>query len=777
MNANSSRGEAGTGNSTSGTTPPGLGPGLAPTPVPSFPKGTLNVAITVKEVAGVGAQGFPVSTVIPLPQGTYQDIAPFKLEDATGSAVPAQFEVLGRWYGKDNSIRHLLVHYQPTVTAFTSAGTGTASYRLKDRGGNIAPARAVQLSEAGGVISVSTGALNFSVQRSPFRILTPKGQLKAVFQGKEASDQQLSFDRSDIAVTIEERGPLRTVIRAEAPAIFNSVTDHKHGFAVRLYAYAGKPYLKVDYQLQNSAKNVKYAGPLYFESLHLELDTGASATPASVRAELVNGDFSARPEGALQANGVGAVIRYFHETWPNGLELSSSGILKIELWPSWSANFYQGQVSPTGLYWLDDMQHAYKEVLLNFGNLDATELANLSKTLHYPPVATLPVAWYADTRATLDMGGLLPVRTRVTSADLRRPTYSAAQYDASKDVSTAYRTYIFGWMNFAGDVDRKLAANMTGGWPYSASAFLATENPKDYFAAETFAMGELNMRPEWMTGYKYATDQALLKLTENPYGGGTWRAFEGHGRPTGAAYLDGTGKNASARDDQHGWMHHMQEAYYITGNPWIKDWYTFIAEFRKVRLHQADPFPDMSSRALGHSLGQAIAAFNVTGDPEIIPLFQAYLTQYLKPHLSPIGVNLTLTATDGSKQESSFQAGYLARALINYMESTATTDPNAYQMVQDFVEWNKRVANFSYYVDCMSYASGPFASSGTGTTFADAQAYLLIRNGDKAAETHLTTYINSGLGTGGEKPYGNLKSWTGDYIGRWTSYLLQHPLP
>lgn len=54
---------------------------------------------------------------------------------------------------------------------------------------------------------------------------------------------------------------MRVIIRAEAPTVYNSTTDHKHGFAVRIYTYAGKSFVKVDYQLQNSAKNKVTPGP------------------------------------------------------------------------------------------------------------------------------------------------------------------------------------------------------------------------------------------------------------------------------------------------------------------------------------------------------------------------------------------------------------------------------------------------------------------------------------------------------------------------------------
>ena len=94
--------------------------------------GILNVPINVKETAGVGAKGYPVSAVIPLPFGKYQGTEKFRLVDSEGNEAPAQFEVLNRWWSRGNSIRHLLVHFQPSLSAFSSPGSGITTYYLRD---------------------------------------------------------------------------------------------------------------------------------------------------------------------------------------------------------------------------------------------------------------------------------------------------------------------------------------------------------------------------------------------------------------------------------------------------------------------------------------------------------------------------------------------------------------------------------------------------------------------------------------------------------------------
>ena len=100
-------------------------------------------------------------------------------------------------------------------------------------------------------------------------IVESKDRGGALFVGREEADEQRDATRQDVHVAIEESGPLRVVIKAAAPTLYKGPNDHTHGFATRIYAYAGKPYVKIDYQLQNSDKQPVYAGPLYFRSLNL----------------------------------------------------------------------------------------------------------------------------------------------------------------------------------------------------------------------------------------------------------------------------------------------------------------------------------------------------------------------------------------------------------------------------------------------------------------------------------------------------------------------------
>lgn len=745
----------------------------APSPSPTIGPGMLDLPLTVKEVAGVGSDGFPVSVVVPMPFGRLMDADKLRVVDSGGAEVPSQIGVLERHWAKDGSIRHLMIHLQPTVPAFSGAGSGTAVLHLRDDTPRAIPSTVVAVNEGAGTIELDAGPAKLKITKSPLAIEGPTGPIQAIFTDADGQEQR-SFDRSDLSFEIEERGPLVAIVRISAPTIAAGPAT-RHGWALRLYAYAGKPYFKLDLQLQNSAKDVVYPPPLFFHGYRLELPATAPAQAASLRAQVVSVDPKSLPLGALDGGSAQAFIRHFQVMWPNGLSLDSSGKLSVELWPSWSAQDDMDQISPTGLYWLNDMQAVVKEVLLRYGTTSPAELSALSKTLETHPVITLPTSWWADTAVSLDLGGLFPVHERLTHGDDRLPPYS--RYSMGDQMAVSFRSKM-GWNAFGADLTRRNQPNTTGGWPPSVSRFLVTEDPADYWYAEDFAMAELNVMPEWVAGYTYADDFAKLQLTENPYGSYSWRKFDGtygYNQVPGYSAVAGSRQIAKPRDDQHSWFYHVGEAYVLTGNPWIRDWYRFIAQYRRTRLHQKDPFPDMSGRATGHALSQAIWAYRVLGDKEILDLFKTYVVERIKPDVDPMlgGRRSHLEGGTVSDNEATFQLGYLARSLINYLEELPAEDAEAKAIVGGFVHWNVSHGNFGYYQKINDVTA---ASDGSGLIFCDPQAWWVLKSGERAPYDHLKTYMEHGIGTG-MKPYGDPAHWSGDFNGRAVMTMLNKGAP
>ncbi len=795
--------------------------------------GILNVPVNVKETAGVGAEGYPVSAVIPLPFGKYQGTEKFRLVDAEGDDMPAQFEVLNRWWARGNSIRHLLVHFQPSLSAFSATGSGRTTYYLKDDGAGTRAATSLTVEETEKQITITTGPLKFTVNKETFniideawldldknsvfneseKIIQSDPRNGGVFIGRMPGDNQQDSSRTDISFTVEEKGPMRVVIRAEAPTIYNSPENHTHGFAVRIYAYSDKPYVKIDYQLQNSAKNVVFSWPLYFEEMNLDFRLRLR-DPITVRVGLENGRMYERKietglylaqefhdkfhiydlrnnqvlgsgqvaGGVLDvrdsSKGVAAIGRHFWQMWPNGMEIDGNNKLQIQLFPRWSSQWRQKEgITPrftdTGLYWLQDMQHVYKEMMLVFHGADERDedLVNLARTFQQCPVANLPTAWYTRTRSTLDLGGLIPIDQKMPGRDLRSPKYKKKDYNVEK--STQYN---FGWNQFLLDINRKWGASQGGGWPYSVESFIATENPVDYYFAEQFAIGELNVRPQWMAHYDFEKDGQRLQLTENPYAGKSWRKIKGGNfdRHFAAPFLGITNMDAKPRDDAHGWFYHVEEAYYFTGNPWIKDWYKFVAEFRKTRLNHLDPYTSKQTRATAHALAHALQAYRVTGDLSIISGFRKYLNQWLRPEQSP----LTGSVREGKGDRASW-VGYLSRAIISFMEEVKENNWQAYaeafNYLSGLMEWNYLYSNFSYGINADKGQTGE--SSHTAQNMADPQAWYYWHTGTVKFLDHMNRYIDQGI-NGGQKAPARIKNWNGRrFQGRWVQFVRENEKP
>ncbi len=788
----------------------------------------LDVVLTVKENADVGAKGYPISAVFPLPEGQY-----FTADSMGIQGAPSQVAVVERWPG-DDSLRHVLVHFQPSVESH-----GDSTYHFTQQGAE-SPAIPVVVTDATSMVTVNTGPLQFVVSKARFNILdhvwldqdlngsfesgeellSSNLQNGGVFTPREgAGSIQYDTARTDVTVEIEESGPLYAVIRVEAPARFVSTTDHTHGFAVRIHAYAGKPFIKVDYQLQNSVKDVVRSWPLYLEAMDLDFALNLSSA-STLRFGLTGGTVyeMTNSEGAYLAQemhntfkiynqqtkavlhdsgvlpdgtgpegyvdivdtqrGVMAAIRNFWQTWPNGLAVDSQNRLSLQLLPDWSAQWYANQFSPSGLYWIEDMQHHYKEVLLFFHGPgeSVSVLTSLARTFQFPPVAVVSTDWYRETKATLDLGGVIPPAEVIPAVvDQRRPLYSTIGFNVEDWYDESGPYYGAGWVNFYDpEPGYRSGSCMHGGWPYCAGGLLASGNPGDYFTAEGWAMGELNLRPEWMTGYTHTADWARLQLTENPYCGGRWRIFEGHGiSKLAATPLSNTGTEEPvyfSRDDQHAWFYHVAEAYWLTGNPWIKDWYEFIAEFRQICLHRLDPFPDTSSRAIGHSLSHVLQAYRVTGNLSLLESLQNHIRLFLRPSQDPLYGDQLLTVEDSG---GGFQTGFLARFVVDYLEEVrAQGDWQAYAeafcYLSGLIEWNYHYGNFPYYFNAREGGSG--VSSGTSLTWVDPQAWYYWHTGKQSYHDQLLQYMSVGL-NGGEPAYGEFSQWTGQFEGRYYLYV------
>ena len=78
---------------------------------------TLEALLTdfvVKESSGKGASNYPVSMVFPVKKGKYFHAGDFHIKDSSGNVIPAQFNVINRWWG--DGISHCAI-FKPILTS------------------------------------------------------------------------------------------------------------------------------------------------------------------------------------------------------------------------------------------------------------------------------------------------------------------------------------------------------------------------------------------------------------------------------------------------------------------------------------------------------------------------------------------------------------------------------------------------------------------------------------------------------------------------------------
>lgn len=723
----------------------------------------LITPFVVKESASVGVDEFPVSAIFPLPYGQYQHTDDFYVVDTNDNIIPIQTEVLNRWWGKDQSLRHIQVHFNVTIPAYElgKPSTGLNQYALYSGIKNKTPAHPITLVNKGNTITIDNTLVTLSIQKKPLKITTPSGQLTSIFT-KEDGNEDFSFNHDDIDIIIEENGPLRSVIKLASQTQYHSPTDIKHGWALRLYTYANSPLVKVDFQLQNSALNTPLSAPIYFKGHKLRLETHTVESDMQIRADnLPTANIVNLPLGQYNSKQVNVMLRRFWQRFPNGLSARKNKDIDIELWPNWSHQWYDNRFVKPDLYWLDDMQHTYKEVLLDFSSRQtAKKNIAMAHTFEHPPVAVIPQLHFNQTQVTMDYSGVFPQSSK--PIELKRvPHYSNQSIKTKKTTINK-----IGMNNFGLDLQRKHKTNGTGDWAYSAEQFFVSGNPTDYYKAQNFAKAEINIRPQWLTGYKDKQHFRSLTPSTNPYGGSSWRRFKGHSAPiTTRKHIKGTNFSSKPRDDQHAWFYHIEDAYLMSGNKWIKDWYEFMAEFKKIYLTARDPFPDKSHRAEGQAISVAVAAYKYTGNQSLRPFIENYVRDYHNKRLAPPH---QIKPVKG--KIAGFQVGYLLRGFISIYDEFPANE-SILNTIKNYVEWNYSYGRFSYYKSAVS-TKVVTKASGTALTLVDPVIwYSLITQQPKYAEQAIN-YVERGIGKG--KPYGEWREWKGQFEGAMYHYYKQN---
>ena len=185
---------------------------------------------------------------VPWPEGKYPKDTSFELKTATGDPVPVQSWPLATW--PDGSLKwsaHAI-----------GAQSGLADGLVLEAGTAAAPSRGVTVTEDEKSVTVNTGVIECMIAKAgetmiesisrDGKVLAENGRLVCIERNAaempaDGTWKQTSYTGEIEKVTVEQRGPVRVVVKIEGK--HSGVGKKWLPFVVRLYFYAGGDAVRV----------------------------------------------------------------------------------------------------------------------------------------------------------------------------------------------------------------------------------------------------------------------------------------------------------------------------------------------------------------------------------------------------------------------------------------------------------------------------------------------------------------------------------------------------
>ncbi|MFH0921067.1 MAG: FlgD immunoglobulin-like domain containing protein [Fibrobacterota bacterium] len=494
----------------------------------------LNVPFDVSNWCDVARDSEAVTAGIPLPIGAVNDLAKLRITDGSGNTVPAQFRALSKWWVEKNtgktanpSTKWVLMDFQASVAA-----SNKTSFSLRDDYTGSALTTALSVVDAVDRVTVTTGPLKFTVSKQHFNLFD-EAWLDANHNGLYDASEKIvasnlanggvitaggwtaggcvdgqehtASQNAPESVRILEQGPMKVVIQIDGRhyAATGGVTKGLYGYQVFITAYAGRPYVDIQYALTNTymegdkpqigATPYKvYAWPFKKYLVNLNLNLGGSQSYTHLGETEVTGSLTASPVRLMQdsgaytitgsAGGVNAkggvavsngtlgvrmALRDFGPNYPKAISVQQDKMV-LELLPDKGVN-----------YSLDPLSRKNQRIRVEFfsGAIGSGNLLSLWKKTDAPlrALASDP-NWYRDTRAWDDGFAPPPGYSRFAPGSWQRmakPPYGGAQEYA----------YNSGWNRYG------YIPDFNGGgdhWNLSScyGVYLVTGNPTDFEYSE-----------------------------------------------------------------------------------------------------------------------------------------------------------------------------------------------------------------------------------------------------------------------------------------------------
>ena len=385
---------------------------------PPAPRATLKPGVvTIGIDRGAWRDPTPPITVgVPMPGGALTDVDRLRLTHQ-GRPVPFQAEVVTR-YLTDRTVKWLRLSFiAPRQAKDVKLEYGRPAPRV---------AAGLTVGRQGKRLLIDTGAARLSVEADgEGRFEGRSGALRlprAVLVDKAGRSYVSRAER----VALEEQGPVKVVVRLNGHHVAEDGA-RLFAFEERIHAYAGKPYVRLDYTFGNDRTKPEMTA---LRSLRLRFD-GAGRGPVEVgageRCALKTGqrvfqreDFEwvlepgrakgKRMEGVVRTGGARILVRDFWQEWPKSVARERDAVV-LGLLPNLPAGFHAGRPDEHKLYfWIRDGLHTFRQGLAKTHvlYLDVSGRAAAESLIGDEPAGWSDPAWVERTGA---LGGLA-VRTR-----------------------------------------------------------------------------------------------------------------------------------------------------------------------------------------------------------------------------------------------------------------------------------------------------------------------------------------------------------------------------
>ena len=358
----------------------------------------------------------PVTLGVPMLKGALADAAHLRLMHA-GKPVPFQASVVSR-YREGRTVKWLRV----TFLAPKGAKTVTLEYGRPGK----SPQTPLTVKRSGKTAIIQTGAATLNFRAGGGDLRSGETVLRLPL-GILVNDKGKRFVAHVEKVVLEENGPVMAVLRVNGHHV---ARGKKHfAFEQRIYAFAGKPYVRLDYTFGNDlvgptaaqgswskkmpkmdsirSLRLRFAG---VGSAPVVVGTGKERCTLTPRQRVFQReDFEwvqepgklkgKRMEGVVRVGNAHILTKNFWEQWPKSVARDRSA-LHVGLCPKLPAKFYANRKDEHKLYfWVRDGMHTFRPGLAktHILYLDVSGKPAAESLIADEPVACCDPLWIEKT--------------------------------------------------------------------------------------------------------------------------------------------------------------------------------------------------------------------------------------------------------------------------------------------------------------------------------------------------------------------------------------------